>query len=113
MLSDRSSKTVEGKETVEIFMIDLDEIEWDISFSCPSCGEAIFPEDKSGRYYNLLEIRIKGRVVKEAVIQCAKRGGIISLAIDQSTRGFSGSFVLTRTDVDSDMLESCYSISYG
>lgn len=101
------------QEGGEIFKVDLAEIKWDISFPCPRCGEAIFPEDKPGRHYDLLEIRIRERVVKEAVIQCTRCDGIIHLALDQSTIGFPASFVLTRNDVDSDILESCYSISYS
>ena len=56
----------------EIFKVDLAEIEWNLSFPCPGCGEAILPEDKSGRCYSLLEIRVEETVIKEAVIRCSR-----------------------------------------
>ena len=64
----------------EILMVDLDKIEWDFSFPCPGCGEAVFPiEDILGRYYSLLGIRIEEGVLEEIIIQCTRCGGIVCL----------------------------------
>lgn len=73
----------------------------------------MFPEDNTGRSYNLLEIRIDRRTVKETVIQCTRCGCTIHLEVEGSALGFPETLVLTRNDVDSDVLEPCYSISYG
>ena len=101
------------KGTEKILNVDLAEVEWEISFPCPRCGEAIFPEDNTGRSHSLLRITIDESVVKEAVIQCSGCGGMIHLEIGRSTIGFPSSFVLTRNEVGSTLSESCCSMSHS
>lgn len=63
----------------KFFTVDLDEIEWDFSVPCPGCEEAIFIADDSGRYYNLLGIKIEERVLEDVIIQCTRCGAIVCL----------------------------------
>ena len=104
---------MEVRSLDQIFKLNPAEVEWDLSFPCPACGEAMFPDDHTGRSYNLLEIRIEGRTVKETIIQCTRCECMIHLEVEGSTLGFPETIVLTRNNVHSDVLESCYSISYG
>jgi len=68
MIDNRSSRLAKENETVEIFMIDIDEMEWEISFTCPGCGNQIFPEDNMD--FELLEVKLEDEAVREAVIRC-------------------------------------------
>lgn len=62
------------------FRIDLTKIEGDGSFSCPTCGAAINPDDYSGMTYELLEIKTRENgAVEEVVLQCRECSSIICL----------------------------------
>lgn len=61
------------------FRVGAAPIEWEVSFRCPGCEEAIFPEDASGKYCNLLGVKIEEGRIKEAVMKCAKCASVIHL----------------------------------
>ena len=61
------------------FRVGAAQMEWEVSFRCPGCGEVIFPEDASGRYYSLLGVKIEDREMREAFMKCAKCGSLILL----------------------------------
>lgn len=61
-----------------IFKVDLAKVEWCLSIPFPSCGDALFPDDLSGRYQSLLRIEMEEGAI-EAVIQCNTCGAIIHL----------------------------------
>ena len=69
----------EAKEMERAFRVGAATMEWEVSFRCPGCGEAIFPEDASGKYYSLLGVKIEDREMREASIKCAKCGSLICL----------------------------------
>ena len=62
------------------FRIDLTKIEGDGSFSCPTCGAAINPDDYSGMTYELLDAKTgENGTVEEVVLQCKGCSSIICL----------------------------------
>ena len=69
----------EAKEMERALRVGAAQMEWEVSFRCPECGEVIFPEDTAGRYYSLLEVKIEEREIREAVIRCVKCGSLVCL----------------------------------
>ena len=67
------------REMEGVSRVGVAQIEWEVSFRCPGCGGVILPEDASGRYYSLLEVKIEEREIREAVMRCAKCGSLICL----------------------------------
>lgn len=63
----------------EVLKIDLNETRWSVSFPCPGCGEAISPEDKLGRHFDLLEVKIEEQIIEEAIIRCTTCRVVIHL----------------------------------
>ncbi len=54
------------------YQIDLGNVEGDGSFSCPSCGTAISPDDESEENYEILDTKIVNDELSELVISCGK-----------------------------------------
>ncbi len=62
------------------FKIDLNKIEGEGEFPCPSCGVTISPDDDSGATYDTIDIvTTKGGDLKELVIVCKKCKSTIRL----------------------------------
>ncbi|MEM2110500.1 MAG: hypothetical protein QXX08_01315 [Candidatus Bathyarchaeia archaeon] len=62
------------------FRINLNEIEGEGEFPCPSCGIIISPDDESGIIYDTIEVNTKkDGALKELVILCKKCQSMIRL----------------------------------
>jgi hypothetical protein len=55
---------------LRIHKIDLNRIQGDGDFLCPSCGVIISPEDETEEVYSILEPIVSDNILEEVVIQC-------------------------------------------
>jgi len=62
------------------FKIDLNKIDGDGEFPCPSCRAVLSPDDESGLTYDIIDVKMEeGGSLKELVIICKKCKSIIHL----------------------------------
>ena len=59
-------------EENKLFIIDLSKTKRSGEFSCPKCGAAISPDDRSGEAYTILEPIMKDDQLEKIVLQCNK-----------------------------------------
>jgi hypothetical protein len=55
---------------LRFYEIDLNRIQGDGNFLCPSCGITISPEDETEEVYSILEPIIRDNILEEVIIQC-------------------------------------------
>jgi predicted RNA-binding Zn-ribbon protein involved in translation (DUF1610 family) len=61
------------------YIVDLLTVESDGSFSCPKCGMAISPEDKTAENYTIVNTKVVNDELVELVVSCGKCGTTIVL----------------------------------
>jgi phage terminase large subunit GpA-like protein len=62
------------------YNIDLNLIEGDGNFPCPSCGTSFSPEDENGESYNIIDVKMaENNVLERLTIKCKKCSSVIKL----------------------------------
>ncbi len=57
---------------MQVFKLDLTKIDGTGDFSCPRCGNAISPDDRTEKSYSILEGKVSVRGLEEIMIRCNK-----------------------------------------
>jgi len=91
----------------QVYGLDLTKMDGSGDFSCPGCGTAISPDDRTEETYSILEIKVSRRGLEEVVIRCNTCASQLHLT------GFS--LLQKLPDIDGEKLEnekregtSCY-----
>lgn len=67
-------------EQKALFKINLNEIEGEGTFKCPSCKTIISPDDESGIIYDIIDLSTReDGSLKVLIIQCKKCQSVINL----------------------------------
>ena len=64
---------------LNVYALDLSEMEGNGDFPCPQCENAISPDDESEETYSILEPKVNGNGLEELIIRCNKCESIIHL----------------------------------
>jgi hypothetical protein len=57
-------------KTPLVYRVNLNDLQGEGDFPCPSCGIVISPEDETEDVYKIVETKINGQDLEELVIQC-------------------------------------------
>ena len=64
---------------INVYALDLTQVDGKGDFACPRCGNVISPEDESEENYSILEPKVNRRGLYEVEIRCNKCSSIICL----------------------------------
>jgi len=65
---------------IQVYLLDLTKIDGNGDFSCPSCGNAISPDDPTEKSYSILEAKVSNEGLEELIIRCNKCKSELHLA---------------------------------
>ena len=57
---------------IQMYELDLTKIGGSGDFSCPTCGNAISPDDCTEKAYSILEAKVSNQSLEEIMIRCNK-----------------------------------------
>jgi hypothetical protein len=82
----------------KVYVLDLTKIDGSGDFSCPGCGAAISPNDRTEDAYSILDTKVKNNSLTELVIRCNSCSSCLSL---------TGFFLLQKlSKMDEEQLEN-------
>jgi len=61
------------------FKVNLNDIDGEGDFPCPSCGEIISPDDQSGITYDVVDVKEKGDSLESLTIVCNRCKSLIHI----------------------------------
>jgi len=77
---------------MQVYVLDLTEIDGSGDFHCPSCGTTISPDDNSEKAYSIIEAKVDDQGLEEIIISCNKCTSEIHLTGFSLLKKLSGCF---------------------